>query len=132
MADYFDTNTLNFTISNTEKGYGKFCVQSNNTVDFYMSLTLNNTESVTISLTKDGVVVATAYLSSVIRHRQLIWREKVDIATTFEIRMKRTGTGSTTVPIMKNNYQWAFKVFGPDHVDQIKPPSAQSMQVGGD
>ena len=60
QADYFDTNTVGFSISSTEKTYGKFCVNNLQTVDFSMFLTLNVTDSVDIRLTKEGVTVVTA------------------------------------------------------------------------
>ena len=60
LNDYFYTNTVNFSISSTEKIYGRFCVKPLNIVNLYIFLTLNVTDSVDIFLTKNGKIVATA------------------------------------------------------------------------
>lgn len=89
-----------------------------------MYLTLNATDSITINLKKNGLIVATALVNTDLRHRSLIWREKVTADSTFEISLKRTGSATGTVTILKNNFQWSFQTFGPNYVNQITAPAA--------
>jgi len=108
VADFFSINSANFNIVNTEKTFAKFCVKKNNTIDFMMMLAINITDSISISLKKNAVIVATASIDTDVRERSLFWREKVSTDSIFELTFKRTSTKGTSSTIYKHNFQWGF------------------------
>lgn len=72
-------------------------MKSGNTVDFSLFLTSETLDGLTILLRKNGSVVAMAQIYSDTRHRGLVWRERVAFNSTFEVALKRSVAGMTTI-----------------------------------
>ena len=79
-------------------------MKGGNTVDFNMYLASNTTDSIIIKLKKNGKDVASATLTTDIRFRGLIWKEKIvdKMDATFEVTLTNTTKGTGLV--LANNF----------------------------
>ena len=79
-------------------------MKGGNTVDFNMYLASNTTDSIIIKLKKNGKDVASATLTTDIRFRGLIWKEKIvdKMDATFEVTLTNNTKGTGLV--LANNF----------------------------
>ena len=90
-------NAAAFSITNVGKSFAKFCAKSGNTVNFFMFLTSDAIDAITVTLRKNNAVVATAGITTDVRLRGIVWREKLTANATFEVWFTRTTAGTTSV-----------------------------------